>query len=93
MLKEYANDVQKSVQYKSVVSCGLNILHIISYQKSQKIMWLKRFLQDQNSTWAQVANNFFNEYRSLIFLMINCNYDFKILNKNILVYYKFMLLN
>ena len=54
-------------------------------------MWLKFFLCNQNSTWAQVANNFFFMYEGLN-LLIHCNYEIKLLNKNIPTYYKSMLL-
>lgn len=83
--------IKKAALYKSILSGGLNIMHIISSQISQKVMWLKRFLQNRNSIMAQVTNNLYNVYGGLN-LLINCNYEEKLLNKAIPTYYKSMLL-
>ena len=63
------------------------MIDIMSSQKCQKIMWLKRYLIDNNSIWVLIANTFFSVHGSLELLARN-NYDAKRLTNTIHLYYK-----
>ena len=82
--------IKKLVLYKNYNDGGLRMIDIMSSQKCQKIMWLKRYLTDNNSIWALVANTFCSVHEGLE-LLARCNYDVKRLANTIPLYYEKML--
>ena len=59
---------------------GLSMINIQCSPKFVIVMWIKRFCNDPNSTWAKVFNSFFNIYSDFD-LLIRCHYDAKLLSK------------
>ena len=84
--------IKRQVLYKEYEKGGLKMLNFDCLQKSQRIMWIKRFVNDPNSSWAKVFNSFFSMYGSFE-LFIRCNYKVNLLSKNIPLYYRTMLHN
>ena len=75
------------ILYKNYNDGGLRMIDIMSSQKFQKIMWLKRYLTDSNSIWALIANTSFSVHGGLE-LLARYNYDAKRIANIIPLYYK-----
>ena len=84
--------IKRQVLYKEYEKGGLKMLNFDCLQKSQRIMWIKRFVNDPNSSWATVFNSLFSMYGGFE-LFIRCNYKVNLLSKNIPLYYRTMLHN
>ena len=58
------------------------MVDIFSRIKTQHIMWLKRFMKDDNNDWKIILTQYLNKVGGMSFLL-RCNFDMKMLNCHI----------